>query len=216
MLGRALAATRPPPGGWLRAAELAYGTVRFATATRWAERAFAAAEDAGDDSLARAAVAWAYPPAFEAEVAAAETLGVERALLWALVRQESRFEPRARSVSDALGLTQLKLATAGDAAQWLREPKPSESALFAPDTSIRLGARYLRRMLDRHDGVVAVALAAYNAGPSTIRRDWRQLLARGGEALYAEFASNADSQDYARRILGFRQAYRELGPTAAP
>ena len=61
--------------------------------------------------------------------------------------------------------------------------------------------------------LMAVALAAYNAGPGTIRRDWRDLLARGGAALFCELASNADSQDYARRILGMRQAYRELRPT---
>jgi len=60
-----------------------------------------------------------------------------------------------------------------------------------------------------------VALAAYNAGPGSIRADWRALIARGGEALYCELASNADSQDYARRIAGFRQAYRELAPIDA-
>ena len=212
-MSRWAARERPATGAWLRLAERAYGAGRLATGTRWAESAFAGA---AGESLAWAAVAWAYPPAFEAEVVAAETLGVERALLWALIRQESRFDPLARSRSDALGLAQLKLATAGDVAKWLREPKPGESALFAPDTSIRFGARYLARMLERFGGVTAVALAAYNAGPGTIRRDWRELLARGGEALYAEFASNADSQDYTRRILGFRQAYRELRPTAGP
>lgn len=211
-----LASVRPAPGQWLDAASVAYRLGRTAQGTRWAERAFAAAEGANAAGLAWAIVPWAYPPAFEPEVAALESLGVERALLWALVRQESRFEPRARSVSDALGLTQLKVATAGDAAQWLREPRPTEATLFEPDSSLRLGARYLRRLLDRFDGTVAVALAAYNAGPSTIRRDWRELLARGGEAFYAEYASNADSQDYVRRILGMRQAYRELRPTAAP
>ena len=212
-LARETSRARPSAPGWLGVAAQAFETGRLATGTRWSESAFAAAEE---ESLAWTVVPWAYPPAFEAEVVAAETLGVERALLWALIRQESRFDPRARSRSDALGLAQLKLATAGDAAGWLREPKPTESALFAPDISIRLGARYLARMRERFGGVTAVALAAYNAGPGTIRRDWRELLARGGEALFAEFASNADSQDYVRRILGFRQAYRELNPTTLP
>jgi soluble lytic murein transglycosylase len=160
-----------------------------------------------------ALIAWAYPPAFEALVRAEarDSLGLDPALLWGLVRQESRFDPRARSRSDALGLTQLKVATAGDVAGWLREPPPDAAMLLEPARSLRYGARYLRHLLQRFDGQLPVALAAYNAGPGTIRRDWRGLLAQGGAALFCEFASNADSQDYARRILGFASAYRELG-----
>jgi soluble lytic murein transglycosylase-like protein len=215
-LGAKLAADRPEPARWLDAASAAYRLGRAAQGTRWAERAFADAAAGPDESLTWAIVPWGYPPAFEPQVVAAESLGVERALLWALIRQESRFDPRARSRSDALGLTQLKLATAGDAAKWLREPVPAESTLFQPGASVRYGARYLAQLLRRFEGVTTVALATYNAGPSTARKDWRALVARGGEALYAEFASNADSQDYVKRILGFRQAYRELRPTAMP
>lgn len=204
----------PDVGQWLLAARLAYSAGNTATATRHCERAFVAAGEA--DSLAWSVVPWAYPPPFESAVAAAETLGVERALLWALMRQESRFDPRARSRSDALGLTQLKLATAGDVARWLHEPAPSEERLFDPKVGVRYGARYLQHLLQRFEGQPAVALAAYNAGPATIRKDWRELLAKGGAALFAELASNADSQDYVRRILGMRQAYRELQPTTAP
>ncbi len=214
----ALAGAADPPGahGWLGAADIAFRLGRAAQGTRWAERAFSLAEDAGDDSLAWAIVPWAYPPAFEARVAAAESLGIGRALLWALMRQESRFDPTARSRSNALGLTQLLLSTAGDVARWMKDPAPRESTLFSPDTSIRYGARYLARMLERFGNVTAVALAAYNAGPGTIRPDWRVLLDRGGEALFAEFASNADSQDYVKRITGYRGAYRELRPTTGP
>jgi soluble lytic murein transglycosylase-like protein len=67
-------------------------------------------------------------------------------------------------------------------------------------------------LIQRFDGHVAVALSAYNAGASTVPPFWRDLIARGGEALFCEIASNADAQDYARRILGYRQAYRELRP----
>ena len=46
-----------------------------------------------------------------------------------------------------------------------------------------------------------------------VRKDWREILARGGWALYCDMAANADTQDYVRRILGFRAAYRDLRPT---
>lgn len=199
-------------GQWLAATRIAYASGNTSLGTRYSERAFASAGE--QDSLAWSVVPWAYPPAFEAAVRGEESLGVEPALLWALMRQESRFDPRARSRSDALGLAQLKLATAGDVARWLREPAPTVERLFEPERGVRYGARYLRHLLQRFDGHAAVALAAYNAGPGTIRRDWRELLARGGGALFCELASNADSQDYARRILGMRQAYRELAPTS--
>ena len=196
----------------LGAASFAFEAGRPALGTRLAEAAFAAARS---DSEAWAVVPWAYPPAYESGVVAAETLGVERALLWGLVRQESRFDPRARSRSDALGLTQLKQAAAQDMARTLRERAPSEEALFEPERALRYGAGYLAQLLRRFDGCVPVALVAYNAGAGTIRRDWREIVARGGDALFCELASNADSQDYARRITGFRSAYRDLRPTAA-
>ncbi len=193
-------------------AAAAYDAGDPAEGTRLADRASLLTRD---ERAAWPVIAWAYPPAYEPQVAAAESLGVERALLWALMRQESRFDPRARSKSNALGLTQMLPKAAIDAAQLLHRPVPADSELFDPPVAIAFGARYLARLLQRFAGSVPVALAAYNAGPGTIRADWRTLVDRGGDALYVEFASNAASQDYARRILGFRQAYRELRPHAA-
>ena len=93
---------------------------------------------------------------------------------------------------------------------------PTEAALFDPERNARYGARYLARQLGRFDGRVAVALYAYNVGPAAVPSSWRDLVARGGEALFCELAPNPLGRDYARRILGYRQAYRELRPTSAP
>ena len=209
------AASRPAIGEWLTAARMAFGCGRTALGTLWVDRAIGAAQ-ARSDSLQWTLVPWAYPPAFAPLVraAAVDSLGMDASLLWALMRQESRFDPRARSKSNALGLTQLKTEAAGDMAKLLHDPPPSEATLFDPAHAIRYGARYLEMLLRRFDRHIPVALAAYNAGPSAVRKDWRELIARGGEALYCELASNADSQDYAKRISGFRLAYKELRPQA--
>lgn len=162
---------------------------------------------------------WAFPPAYESLIAEPRDTVVgalEPALLYAVVMQESRFEPRARSRSDALGLMQLKLGTAADMAKLARDPRPGETALFDPERNVRYGARYLAWLLRRCDGSVAAALCAYNAGPGRLAGDWRDLRARGGEALVCELAANPLAQDYAKRVLGFRAAYRELKPTARP
>lgn len=199
---------------WRAVAFAAYTAGDLAAATRAADRALLAPLP---DSIAWGWSPWAFPPAFAREVArAAESNRIEPALLWALTRQESRFDPRAVSRSRALGLAQLLPGTAGDMARELRESLPVDTLMFEPDRALRYGARYLRKLLDRFDGEVPVALTAYNAGPGKVRPDWRELIERGGWMLYTEMAANADTQDYVRRILGYRQAYREYRPTIAP
>ena len=122
--------------------------------------------------------------------------------------------PRALLRETARGLTQLLSGTARDVARELHEPFAADTLLFEPGRSLRYGAYYLRQLLDRFDGSIPVALTAYNAGAGRVRKDWREILARGGWALYCDMAANADTQDYVRRILGFRAAYRDLRPTA--
>ena len=86
--------------------------------------------------------------------------------------------------------------------------------MFEPDRNLRYGAHYLKKLLRRFDGEAPLALTAYNAGASKVRKDWRQIVEVGGWALYCEMASNADTQEYVRNILGFRQAYREMRPSS--
>lgn len=81
-------------------------------------------------------------------------------LLAALVWQESRWHPNAKSAKGAVGLAQLMPATARQLAV-----DPHD-----PDANLTGGARYLRQLLDRFDGDVERALAAYNAGPGRVDR----------------------------------------------
>ena len=198
---------------WRAIAAASYAGGDLFGATKAADRALNAPSD---DSTAWGFVPWAFPPAYERELnAAAMNLGVERALLWGLVRQESRFDPRAVSRSNALGLAQLLPGTARDVARALHERFAADTLLFEPDRALRYGAFYLHQLMERFEGVTPVALTAYNAGPGKVRADWRLLIQRGGWALYCEMAANADTQDYVRRILGYRQAYRDLKPVTA-
>lgn len=219
LLGRSSGDGAERPGcagvdGALDGARIAYAMGRTHLGVTLARRAF---ESPGGREWAVAP--WAFPPAFASLLATPRDTVVgalEPALLFAVVMQESRFEPRARSRSDALGLMQLKLGTAAEMATFARDPKPTEAALFDPARNVRYGARYLARLLRRFDGSVAAALCGYNAGPSRLVAGWRDLRARGGEALVCELASNPSAQDYAKRIFGFRAAYRELRPVVAP
>jgi soluble lytic murein transglycosylase-like protein len=200
------------PSTWCSIAASLYQAGDLAGATRAADRSQGWL---GPDVSPGDWAAWKYPPAFERELTgAANRFGIDRALLWALARQESAFDPRAVSRKNALGLTQLLPGTARDMSRELKEKLPSDSLMFEPDRSLRYGAHHLKKMLKRY-GVVPVALTAYHAGPASVRADWRALVERGGWALYCDMVSDVDTQTYVRNVLAFRQAYREFEPMSA-
>jgi soluble lytic murein transglycosylase-like protein len=107
--------------------------------------------------LASPAVPIAYQASLEK---AAATAGISPSLLAALVWQESRWHPTAVSAKGARGLTQLMPGTARALAV---DPNDANANLAG-------GARYLRSLLNRFDGNVERALAAYNAGPVRVLR----------------------------------------------
>ncbi len=202
----------------LRASRIAYAIGQVATGIRFGQRALDAAARVTPELQWRIQP-WLYPRALDSLYVAAgvaldradSVRGIDEALLRAVAWQESRFAANARSRSNALGLYQLKLGTAGDMARRLREPVPDERALFDPAASLRYGREYVRWLLGRTGGDLVVAIAAYNSGPGALPPGWPDWVARGGDALFAELIGRSETRDYVRRILGARAAYREFG-----
>jgi soluble lytic murein transglycosylase-like protein len=134
------------------------------------------------------------PVPFSAEIdAAAARHGVDPALLKALIKQESGFDPNARSPAGASGLTQLMPGTAAS----LGVTNPLD-----PKQAIEGGAKYLKQQLDRFGGSVEKALAAYNAGPGAVQKF-------GGVPPYAE------TQNYVKKVIGYAEAFRAQGAVAS-
>jgi len=99
---------------------------------------------------------------------AAEREGLDPELGFRLVRAESGFNPRARSHAGALGLTQLMPRTA----RWLDRGMTSPRAVMEPEANLRVGFRYLRRLIGKY-GDLRLALLAYNRGEGAVDRDLR-------------------------------------------
>lgn len=168
------------------------------------------AADYGSDELASG-----YCPATTFEPNGGFTL--DRALVYAIVRQESYYNPVAVSVSNARGLMQLLPSTANDMDR-SRGYRRNPSALFDPNENLRLGQQYVQWLMDEfhNDGDLARVFAAYNGGPGWLQR-W---LSSVGEIedplLLLELLPRAESRDYAERVLSHmamcRQTYGQPTP----
>jgi soluble lytic murein transglycosylase-like protein len=121
--------------------------------------------------------------------AAAKRHGVDPALLAALVKQESNFNPNAQSGVGAKGLTQLMDATA-------RGLGVTDS--LDPAQSLDGGARFLGGLLKQFKGDTSLALAAYNAGPGAVKK-------YGGVPPFAE------TQRYVPKVLAYYDGYKRTG-----
>lgn len=110
-----------------------------------------------------------FPLPFDAEVeAAARDSGLAADWLYAVLRTESLYNPRAVSRAGALGLMQLRLPTARAMAQRAKLGRPEREDMFKPQVSTALGARYLRELHERFNDRFIFTLAAYNAGPQRL------------------------------------------------
>jgi soluble lytic murein transglycosylase len=109
-----------------------------------------------------------YPRPYSATVqAAAEEFGIDPLLIWAVVRQESRYDPEAISYVGARGLMQVMPATQTWIGEQLDEDIPPGDA-FTPQANVRMGAWFLRFLSDYFDGDLDLVIAAYNGGAGSV------------------------------------------------
>ncbi|MFQ5419337.1 MAG: lytic transglycosylase domain-containing protein, partial [Anaerolineae bacterium] len=138
----------------------------------------------------------------------AEQYGYDPALQFALVRQESLFESFARSGAAAQGLAQVIPDTGAYIAQQLAWPDYENDDLYQPYVGLAFGAFYLDQQLRLFDGMVAAALAAYNAGPGNAAH-WYDL-AGDDHDLFVETVNFAETRLYIERIYAGYEIYRVL------
>lgn len=139
----------------------------------------------------------------------ASSNGLDPFLVASLIRQESEFNPVAVSRANALGLMQLLPDTGRSMARVLRVGRFRTQSLLSPNINMQLGTRYFKGLVDRYNGRLEYALAAYNAGATRVD-EW---LANGTYRDTPEFVESipfTETREYVQAILRNASVYRKL------
>ena len=127
--------------------------------------------------------------------------GIDPSWLFGIARQESAFNPHARSPVGASGLMQLMPKTATLIAKLINQPLKSQSELLNPARNIQLGSAYLRRMYDQNQQNPVLATASYNAGPYRVSR-WMPESVMPAD-IWIENIPYNETRGYARSVLSY-------------
>ena len=149
-------------GDWARA-------MRFGAQSAWRVRGPGRFHELSGSRLRRA-----YPAYVEPDVRqSALRNNLNPAILWAVIRQESVFDPLAHSAAEARGLMQIMPATGRALAKRNKITGYRTEDLYHPTTSVTFGSALLAELLQSFGGSLEQVLAAYNAGPRHAKRWWR-------------------------------------------
>jgi soluble lytic murein transglycosylase-like protein len=125
---------------------------------------------------------------------------VDPCLVQALIREESFFRADSLSPAKAYGLMQLLHGTAREIARNDGDRRIRVKDLYDPETNIRLGLEYLKTLLDRYDGRLYLALAAYNAGEARVDQ-WLADFPDASEDEFIEMIPFSETRNYVKNIL---------------
>jgi soluble lytic murein transglycosylase-like protein len=136
---------------------------------------------------------------------------IDKALVYALVRQESSFDPLAISNAGAMGLMQVRPVAAARAAgddKLLTDASP----LFDPAFNLRVGQDYFTWLMDRglQSPDILRAVAAYNGGPGTLNKAVAQLGADCDSLLLIESLPAPETRNYVEKVMASYWTYRRL------
>lgn len=181
---------------WLQALQLA-------ASWGWYERTIQAAVRTG----AYDALDLRFPLGYFDEVQhIAKKTGLKSSLIWGVIRQESVFNANAISRAGARGLMQLMPTTAMYISKKNGLGKVHKKELFLPPINIRLGSLYLANLLKRFDNQPALAIAAYNAGPTRVKR-WQQSVSLENINIWIELIPFNETRRYVQQVMAFTIVY---------
>jgi hypothetical protein len=143
---------------------------------------------------------------------------IDEALVWAISRQESGFNPRAKSSAKAAGLMQLMPATASFIARDRGYRGRKRHQLFEPELNLRLGQTYIQHLLDEPlvESSLIRLLAAYNGGPGNLRKWLGKVDHQNDPFLLVESMPARETRYYVKNVISnlgiYRQRFGETTP----
>lgn len=164
----------------------------------------------------RALILTLYPYPYRTSVQVwANTYKVNPTLVAAVIRVESKWQPRATSPTGARGLMQIMPDTARYIAGKAGVPYSAAEELYDPEVSIRLGTWYLADLTRQFNGNVVLAVAAYNGGAQNVK-SWLQTSQWNGTDYDLQQIPFPETRNYVSRVLTDLHRYEWIYGRAAP
>lgn len=136
---------------------------------------------------------------------AAETYGVDKYLVYSIIKAESSFNEYARSRADAKGLMQITDETAQWAAKQLNMTE--DFNIYNPEININLGTWYISKLTSDFDGNLMLALASYNAGSGNVKK-WLEKSSE--EEFDTDKIEFDETKTYVEKTLKYYEKYKKL------
>lgn len=151
-----------------------------------------------------------YPAPFRLEVLSeAKKRSLDPRLVLAVMKQESRFKPNAKSPSAARGLLQLTFDAAQKYAKRAGVKNLTEDSLYRPEVSIAIGCEYLGELSRMFAGLPEAIAASYNGGEDNVAR-WLARSNQNDDGVFASEIGFSESKGYVFKVMAYYRAYRQL------
>jgi soluble lytic murein transglycosylase len=145
-----------------------------------------------------------FPKAFDKKINEhAQSQAINPAWAFAIARRESSFMTDAHSPVGAKGLMQLMPKTA----KQLKRGSVSRKYLYNAENNIKLGTKYLRKLLDKNKGNQVLATASYNAGPYRVKRWLKNSKAMPAD-IWIETIPFKETRNYVKSVLAYQEIYQ--------
>ncbi len=198
------------PAVVLLMAKAAYGAERYSEAHDILAKSFGSFMETPPPDAPPEFVEIAFPRVHRAVTAgASKKHEIDPNLVWAVIRQESRYDASAVSPAGALGLMQVTPKAAGVVSRRGKIPASAIAEILDPKRNITIGTRILAKNLETFKGKLVPAIASYNADIRKVRT-W---VSRNGKMKQDEFIENIpflETRNYVKRVLAGYRAYDRL------
>jgi len=139
----------------------------------------------------------------------ADEYGLDKNLVYSIIKAESGFDSQAISPRDAKGLMQILDSTGEWAAEKIKIKDFKSSMLLEPQTNIKIGCWYIARLLNQYDQNIELALAAYNAGSGNVSK-WLKDTSISSNGKTLDRIPFEETKNYVDKIKKYNNMYKKL------